>query len=332
MNNQIKEIIARGAPRRVVLRLLGIDEDPVVGGGYYLAFGSNLSVDQMAGRVEDFVPAGRVLIVGQRLAFGWRKRPGKQNVATLVPDPGQLAAGAVYRMSQTDFERMDRNEGVRSGKYRRWRVDIDGFEDLPAYTYLLSTGEDEGAVPDEEYRETILTGMDDWGFSAKAREFRRRCSDSGRQPFRNYSDAVSVVAEPGARSVFGELREFRERGDCDAFVGFFYGIFTSAGTRAAYDLGIEYCKARLMNMRRCDGMPASTEYAAGNSVSGVLAVVPRGSISALDEVEGAPDWYRREEVPVDVEADGGPERCLEPAQYYQMNVRDVLRQQVPSCA
>ncbi len=332
MKKQIEEIIALGEPRRVVLRLVGIDEDPVVGGGNYLAFGSNLSPGQMARRAKDCVPVGRVLIVGQRLAFGGRDSPGRDNVATLVPDPGQEAAGVVYRMSESDFERMDRNEGVAVKKYRRWRVEIDGYGDLPTYTYLLSKGEDKDAVPDEDYRETILTGMDDWGFVAKACELRKRRSDSARQPFRSYGDAVSVVAEPGARSVFGELREFRDRGDCDAFVGFFYGIFTSAGTRAAYELGIECCKARLLNMRRCDGMPASTEYAAGSSVSGVLAVVPRGSIRALDEVEGAPDWYRREEVPVDVEADDGPVRCLEPAQYYQMNVRDVLRQQVPSCA
>lgn len=329
MKKQIKEIIARGEPRRVVLKPLEIDEDPVVAGGYCLAFGSNLSVDQMTERVDDFVPVGRVLIVGQRLAFG-----GGNGVATLVPDPGEVAAGAVYRMSRADFEEMDFREGVvyNSKKYRRWRVGIDGYEDLPVYTYLLRKGETKGEPPRKKYLKTILTGMDDWEFVAEAYELRNRCMGGGSQPFRSYGDDVSVAAGPDARSVFGELRKLRERGDLDAFVGFFYGIFASAGTRAAYELGVEFCKARLLNMRRCDGMPASTEYAAGSSVSGVLAVVPRGSIRALDEVEGAPGWYRREEVPIDVESDGGPERCREPAQYYQMNVRDTFWLREPGSA
>lgn len=148
----------------------------------------------------------------------------------------------------------------------------------------------------------------------------------GGQPFRSYGDTVSVAAGPGLGAVLGELVELRKEGDDRAFVGFFYGIFTSAGTRAAYDLGLESCGAALLNMRRCGGLPASTEFFEGGSVDGVLAVVPRGSIEALDDVEGAPEWYRRELVPIEGAPEGAAAaRRRAQAQFYQMNCRDGFR-------
>lgn len=316
-------IIAAAPPRLVVIRSAWIDEDPVAGGGLYLAFGSNLSVEQMEERAPGFRTIERVLIAGQRLAFG-----GRNNVATLVADGGFQAAGVVYWMSEADFEVMDKSEGVvfSTKKYRRLRVDLDGYgPGRPVYTYLLREGETEGAVPSKRYSEKILRGMDYWEFDAQAYELRRLCVATEFQPYESYGGIVTVVAEPEVRTVFDELREMQDDGDREAYVGFFYGIFTNAATRATYGLGVECCKAKLLNMRRCSGMPASTEYAAGSSVSGVLAVVPGRSVAALDEVEGAPGWYRRELVPIEVETDGVAERCSVRAQYYQMNIRDNLR-------
>lgn len=169
MRSEQKKIVAAGEPRTVVLGEMEVDEDPVEGGGLYLAYGPNLMLRQMEERAPGFRPVGRVRIKGQRLAFG------SNGVATLVPNRNAAAAGAVYEMTKEDFRKMDSAEGVtRMRKYRRWRAEVGGFGGRQVFVYLLSSGPDRGVRPTGEILKRIVAGMNEWGFEAEAADLRRR--------------------------------------------------------------------------------------------------------------------------------------------------------------
>lgn len=151
-------------PREVNLEANSIDEAPVVGGGCYVAFGSNLCQDQMAKRLKDFRFIERVRIKGWRLGFG-----SYNSVATITESEGDRAAAVIYWMSEEDFRRMDGFEGLRSTKnYRRLRVEVTGYEGQPVYTYLLRSGETEGCRPNKSYWSRILKAMKRQGFGPEA--------------------------------------------------------------------------------------------------------------------------------------------------------------------
>lgn len=169
MRSEQKKIITSGAPRTIVLGDAVIDEAPAEGGGFYLAYGPNLSLRQMEERASGFRPAERVRIKGHRLAFG-----GGNGVSTLVSNRNETAAGVIYEMTKADFRRMDRAEGVtQMKKYRRWRVSVDGYEGRAVYMYLLSDGPERGARPTSDFLERIVVGMVEWGFTAEADALRQ---------------------------------------------------------------------------------------------------------------------------------------------------------------
>ncbi len=169
MRSEQNRIVAEGEPRTVVLGDAVIDEAPVEGGGFCIAYGPNLLLRQMEERAPGFRPVERVRIKGQRLAFG------SDGVATLVPNRNAAAVAAVYEMTQSGFRKMDSAEGVtRMKKYRRWRVEVDGYGERPVFMYLLSSGPDRGSRPRSKILERIVAGMNEWGFETEAADLRRR--------------------------------------------------------------------------------------------------------------------------------------------------------------
>lgn len=80
------------------------------------AYGSNLNVDQMARRCPAAEPIGRLKLQDWRLVF--------RGVADVIPEPGAVCYGGVWRITPACEEALDRYEGVDSGLYTREWIPI----------------------------------------------------------------------------------------------------------------------------------------------------------------------------------------------------------------
>ncbi|KAK0701878.1 hypothetical protein B0T26DRAFT_757852 [Lasiosphaeria miniovina] len=79
----------------------------------YFAYGSNLSLDQMAARCPQSTFRGRAVLPD----FQWQIN--QRGVANIVPRAGSSVHGLVYELGAGDEKRLDRNEGVRAGFYSK---------------------------------------------------------------------------------------------------------------------------------------------------------------------------------------------------------------------
>ena len=93
----------------------------------YLAYGSNLCLDQMRERC----PAAET---GPVVALpGWRFIINRRGVATLRPCPGGQAWGLVWQLTRECEATLDRYEGVAAGHYTKAEIEVGGS---PALVYL----------------------------------------------------------------------------------------------------------------------------------------------------------------------------------------------------
>src|SRR6185503_1503674 len=93
-----------------------------------------------------------------RLCFDLPVGPGERGVANLQPEPGARTCGVLYLLTEEDFERLDRSEGVHAGLYRRIpvQVAVDG-EIFSAFTYHSEFAND-GRKPSARYIGLLLDG------------------------------------------------------------------------------------------------------------------------------------------------------------------------------
>ena len=84
---------------------------------YYLAYGSNLSLERMAKRCPDAVVAGTSKIPGYRLLF---KKSGSGFYATIEQDANCFVPALVYKISEFDEALLNRYEGYPKFYYKRY--------------------------------------------------------------------------------------------------------------------------------------------------------------------------------------------------------------------
>ena len=75
---------------------------------YYLAYGSNLSLERMKARCPNAVPFGLAMIPGYRLLF---KRSKTGSYATIEQDANCCVPALVYKISEYDETLLNRYEG-----------------------------------------------------------------------------------------------------------------------------------------------------------------------------------------------------------------------------
>ena len=84
---------------------------------FYLAYGSNLSIERMRGRCPDAVVVGRTQIPGYRLLF---KKSQSGFYATIEQDANCAVPVLVYMISDYDEALLDRCEGYPRHYYKRY--------------------------------------------------------------------------------------------------------------------------------------------------------------------------------------------------------------------
>ena len=121
---------------------------------YYIAYGSNLNLEQMKYRCPNAVPIGTTRLDGWRLVF--RGTYGNTH-ATVERAEGYAVPVLVWRISQPDEETLDRYEGVPSYYTKEYlTLSING-EICTALIYIMSAGNTLGK-PSEHYYNAIEDG------------------------------------------------------------------------------------------------------------------------------------------------------------------------------
>lgn len=144
----------------------------------YLAYGSNLNLEQMGYRCPYAVPLGPVELPGYRLLF----RGGKENaVATVEPDEGGSVPALLWEITPRDEEALDHYEGWPRF-YRKETVTVDfGDKPVEAMVYVMNDGHPLG-LPSDYYLNVILEGYAAAGFDAAALESAMAVSAGGEMP------------------------------------------------------------------------------------------------------------------------------------------------------
>lgn len=97
----------------------------------YFAYGSNLSLAQMARRC----PGSRA--GGPATLHGWRFRIMGRGYATIVREPGAVVHGLLWNLQAGDEKALDEYEGVAEGHYTKETVEVGvGAGKLKAMVYV----------------------------------------------------------------------------------------------------------------------------------------------------------------------------------------------------
>ena len=85
----------------------------------YFAYGSNMVRAQMAHRCPGATVAGNAVLRDYRFVINAR------TYATVVPDPGHVVHGVLWKMSLQHEVSLDRYESVAKGHYIKGTVELD---------------------------------------------------------------------------------------------------------------------------------------------------------------------------------------------------------------
>ena len=134
---------------------------------YYLAYGSNLSMAQMAGRCPDAVYVGTAEIEDYQLLF---KGSQTGSYLTVEPKAGKKVPVLVWRISDRDERNLDRYEGCPEFYYKREiTVEMKSLTDgmplgkIDALIYIMHEERSLGC-PTLRYYEVCLEGYIRFGF------------------------------------------------------------------------------------------------------------------------------------------------------------------------
>ena len=134
---------------------------------YYLAYGSNLSVAQMATRCPEAIYVGTAELKDYQLLF---KRGGSGTYLTVEPKEGSVVPVLVWRISEKDEVELDYYEAYPKLYYKTtMQVEIKPFigeptaEPTEALIYIMHEDHPLGC-PAQEYFDVCLEGYKRFGF------------------------------------------------------------------------------------------------------------------------------------------------------------------------
>ena len=136
----------------------------------YLAYGSNMSLQQMYHRCPDAEPIGKGFIKGWRLMF---KGSQSGNYATIEKEEGCTVPVVVWAISEKDEERLDRYEGWPHF-YVKETVEFDYIGDRPGrrakgegMVYIMPPDESTLGLPSQRYFDVLMEGYQRFGLDLK---------------------------------------------------------------------------------------------------------------------------------------------------------------------
>jgi gamma-glutamylcyclotransferase (GGCT)/AIG2-like uncharacterized protein YtfP len=123
----------------------------------YLAYGSNLNMQQMMRRCPEAKAWGAAFLRDWRLAF---HGGSGHAVATIVPHKGDCVQASLWSITENDEKALDTYEGF-PGLYRKEIVKVPwGKRTVSAMVYIMNVGR--VGFPSRSYFQTIFEGYDDF--------------------------------------------------------------------------------------------------------------------------------------------------------------------------
>jgi len=136
---------------------------------YYIAYGSNLNVEQMRFRCPAATVVGTGMLKGYQLLFKGSKTG---SYLTIEKNENKAVPVAVWSVTENDEKALDRYEGYPSFYYKaEMEIDIIGIKTKKkyhkkAFVYIMHE-EREIGIPSKFYVETCLNGYRSFGFSPR---------------------------------------------------------------------------------------------------------------------------------------------------------------------
>ncbi len=130
----------------------------------YVAYGSNLDVDQMAWRCPKARKMSSGMLEGWELIY---RRSYSGAYATIRKAPGKYVPVGLWKISAADERALDRYEGFPSF-YQKQIVEVivDSGERVSAMVYIMRPDARPG-FPSEDYIDTIYRGYMDFDLDAR---------------------------------------------------------------------------------------------------------------------------------------------------------------------
>lgn len=127
----------------------------------YVAYGSNLHIEQMAYRCPDAKPFGAGVLKNYSLTF-WGNARGN-GVATVLPGADTDVPVVVWEISAADEKNLDQYEGFPY-LYRKENIDVlmDDGSTVTGMIYLMNHGQP--TCPSDYYYNVIASGYRSFGF------------------------------------------------------------------------------------------------------------------------------------------------------------------------
>ena len=128
---------------------------------YYIAYGSNLSVEQMAQRCPDAKVVGMAAIQDWKLVFRVH--------ATIEPAEGRVVPVLIWEISDRDERNLDLYEGYPSYYFKQdlelMMTDLNGRNSRPvtAMVYIMADGH-KVRMPMKGYIDVLAEGYERFGF------------------------------------------------------------------------------------------------------------------------------------------------------------------------
>jgi gamma-glutamylcyclotransferase (GGCT)/AIG2-like uncharacterized protein YtfP/DNA-binding XRE family transcriptional regulator len=159
---------------------------------FYLAYGSNMNVEQMSRRCPRAAVVGVSRISDYRLCF---KGAG---FATIEPHEGEYVPVVVWKLTPNCERALDLYEGVSTGHYFKemMRVSVAGQE-VEAMVYIMNL-EADYSTPSRGYFEAVKQGYRSFGLDEKklytALETHKQTSKSA-NPLRCYRNSCGLTQQ-----------------------------------------------------------------------------------------------------------------------------------------
>ena len=127
---------------------------------YYIAYGSNLHMGQMAHRCPDATIVGTSVLKDWRLMF---KGSRTGNYATIEPCIGESVPVLIWAISKADERSLDRYEGFPTFYFKQTITVMVNGQEIDAMAYIMRLDATVG-YPANFYINTLQHGYRDYGF------------------------------------------------------------------------------------------------------------------------------------------------------------------------
>lgn len=136
---------------------------------YYLAYGSNCNLTQMAYRCPNATVVGAVTLHNYRLTFNGRSRHG--GVANIRRRNGAEVRGLLWEITPECESRLDIYEGYpHLYEKKNVTVETDDGQQIKAMVYVMTKGHEAPAMPSDGYFRGIVEGFRQNGMNPQSVE------------------------------------------------------------------------------------------------------------------------------------------------------------------